>query len=123
MEDIHRADTVGGVRVVNDRERSRYELFVRSDLIGFVSYEMSAGYLVLVHAEVRSDKRGRGLGTELTTWVLEDLKRRGLPTRTSCSFVARFVGPEPIALGFGPRSEPSRLMDTTASDDGRNHAA
>ena len=96
MEDIHRTDAVGGLRVIDDRERSRYELFLRSDLIGFVSYEMSAGYLVLVHAEVRSESRGIGFGTELARGALGDLGRRGLPTRTSCSFVARFLGGEPI---------------------------
>ena len=29
MEDIHRTDAVGGLRVIDDRERSRDELFLR----------------------------------------------------------------------------------------------
>ncbi len=123
MEDIHRTDAVGGFRVVNDRERSRYELFLRSDLVGFIDYEMTAGYLVLVHAEVRSDKRGHGWGTELARGVLDDLERRGLPTRTSCSFVARFVGSEPIDAGRVQRSELSNVDGAPASGEGHARAA
>jgi uncharacterized protein len=90
-------------RVVDNPERSRFELFSEGQLVGFLSYRASSGVLVLDHAEIDPADRGTGRGAQLVRSTLDDLMRRGFVIRAACPFVARFIAEHPEYQGLVAR--------------------
>jgi hypothetical protein len=90
-------------RVIDNPERSRFELFAEGQLIGFLSYRASASVLVLDHAVVDATCRDAGRGAQLVRGTLDDLMRRGFVIRATCPFVARFIEEHPEYQGLVAR--------------------
>jgi len=87
-------------RVIDNPERSRFELFADGQLVGFLTYRPSNGVLVLDHAEIDPACRGTGRGAQLVRGSLDDLMRRGFVIRPTCPFVVRFIEENPAYLGL-----------------------
>ena len=83
------------LRVIDNPERSRFELLVDGRFEGYLAYKVEPGVFVLDHAEIRPELRGGGLGHGLVAGALDDLRRRGLPVEPRCSFVDRFLREHP----------------------------
>jgi uncharacterized protein len=77
--------------VTDHPERARFELDQDGALVGFVTYRLTDGTIDLLHAEVDSERRGRGLAALLVRAVLDDARARGLEVLPRCPFVAAFV--------------------------------
>jgi predicted GNAT family acetyltransferase len=77
-------------------DHSRYELWDGDDLIGLATYRPGeAGVLVFPHTEIRTDRRGQGLGDVLVRGALEDVRQRGFRVVPACWFVDDFVRNNP----------------------------
>ena len=64
-------------REVDAAERGRYELWDGGALIGLADYRPGeAGVLVFAHTEIRTDRRGHGLGALLVRGALDDARER-----------------------------------------------
>ncbi len=87
-------------RVVDNPERSRYELFADGQLVGFLTYRPSNGVLVLDHAEIDPACRGTGRGAQLVRRSLDDLMRQGFVIRPTCPFVVQFIDEHPEYRGL-----------------------
>ena len=74
-------------RVEDNKEASRYELYVDGELAGFADYYLDDGAMVFPHTEIDPPLRGRGLGEELVRAALEDARARGLRIVPDCPFV------------------------------------
>jgi uncharacterized protein len=85
----------GEPRVVNDREGSRYEVFVGDELAGIAAYRLEPGHLVVFHTEVDPAFEGRGLGSRLAQTVLEDARAQGLRVVPACEFMAVYLKRHP----------------------------
>ena len=84
------------VEVRHAGEHSRYELWDDGSLIGLADYRPGeAGVLVFPHTEIRTDRRGQGLGEVLVRGALEDVRGRGFRVVPACWFVDVFVRNNP----------------------------
>jgi uncharacterized protein len=79
------------VRVTDNPEEQRYELWLGTTRAGFIQYRTEPGTIVLVHTEVEPAFEGQGLGARLVAGTLDDLRARGLTLVASCPFVRAYL--------------------------------
>jgi predicted GNAT family acetyltransferase len=79
------------VRVVDNPEQLRYELWLGATRAGFIQYRSEPGTILLVHTEVEPAFEGHGLGARLVTGALDDLRARGLTVVALCPFVRSYL--------------------------------
>jgi predicted GNAT family acetyltransferase len=72
-------------------ERSRYELLLDGEVIGFADYHLDGEVVVLPHTVVDPAHRGRGLAELLVGEVLDELRAQGRRVRPDCWYVARHL--------------------------------
>jgi predicted GNAT family acetyltransferase len=82
-------------RVRADDSASRYVLEIDGGTAGRLEYTDDGDVVDLVHTEVDTSRRERGLGSELVAGALDDLRGKGRRVRATCPFVARFVDEHP----------------------------
>jgi predicted GNAT family acetyltransferase len=78
----------------NPAER-RFEAWVDGGLAGIAEYEPAEGRLVFVHTEVFAGFEGRGIGSRLAAWALDDVRGRGLRATPLCPFIAGWIRAHP----------------------------
>lgn len=83
------------VEVVDAPERSRYELRLDGEVIGFADYRDREGVRVLPHVEVDSAHGGQGHAGRLTAHALDDIRAQGKAVAPQCPFVAHYVQEHP----------------------------
>ena len=81
--------------IVNNPEKSRYELRLGDRLIGLAQYRRRNGRIVLTHTEVDESCSGRGFGSALVKAALDDAKRQGSEVVPLCPFVADYIRRHP----------------------------
>lgn len=81
--------------VVDEPNRSRYELRLGDDVVGHVEYQRHGGVIDLVHTEIAEGHAGEGLGGRLAAGVLDDVRRRGLQVTPTCEFIAGWIQKHP----------------------------
>ncbi len=78
---------------VRDNEPAhRYELLVDEELIGELIYRARDSVVTLIHTEVEPQYEGHGLGEQLVSYALDDIRARGLHIVPLCPFVAAYLG-------------------------------
>lgn len=82
-------------RVVDNPERTRYELWLGEALAGVIVYRQRPDRLTLVHTEVYPDFEGQGLGAKLVAGALDDIRTRGLRIVPICKFVRSYLERHP----------------------------
>jgi predicted GNAT family acetyltransferase len=81
--------------VVDNPDRSRYELRNDGHLVGYTQYHERDGVLVFPHTVITDPKRGAGYGTTLVQGALDDVRAHGRTIVAECPFVAKFVEENP----------------------------
>ena len=79
------------IRVVDNPEELRYELWLGATRAGFIEYRSEPGTILLVHTEVDPAFEGRGLGSRLVAGTLDDLRARNLKLVALCPFVRAYL--------------------------------
>jgi predicted GNAT family acetyltransferase len=72
-------------------EESRYEILLDGRVVGIAEYADRGDVLVFHHTEIDASSRGGGLGEQLVTGALDDVRARGRRIIPTCWFVAEFV--------------------------------
>ncbi len=90
MRDETRGDA-DELRIEDNRERSRFEVYVGSALAGFTDYHAQPGLITLLHTEIEPAFEGRGVGTRFVAGVLDDIRGRELRVLPICPFVRAFL--------------------------------
>ena len=72
---------------VDDRERGRYRAMLGGRPIAFSEYETEPGRIVFTHTVVRPECEGRGIGSRLAKFAVEDVRARGLRIKPVCPFI------------------------------------
>ena len=83
------------LEVVDNRERSQYEVLLDGAVVGFAAYNHTPDGVLLPHAEVRSELNGQGIGSALAKGALDDIRRQGLRAVPLCPFIVAYVHRHP----------------------------
>jgi len=84
--------------VVTDAiERERYEAHLDGELAGVLEYKVAPGRIALIHTEVLPVHEGRGVGSALVRFALDDARRRELRVIASCPYVKDYLRRHPEA--------------------------
>jgi predicted GNAT family acetyltransferase len=86
------------VRVVDNPTARRYEAYVGDELAGYSQYFVAPGRVVFYHTVVEPQFEGRGIGSRLVRYELDDVRARSLKVTPRCPFVRAFIGRHP---GYG----------------------
>jgi uncharacterized protein len=76
-------------------ERERYEADLDGELAGILEYQVSRGRIALIHTEVLPMHEGRGVGSALVSFALDDARRRGLRVVPICPYVQSYLKRHP----------------------------
>jgi predicted GNAT family acetyltransferase len=76
-------------------ERHRYELTVDGVVAGISVYRLADDVMVFEHTEVDEAYEGRGLGSRLARFALDDVRARGLRMRIECPFIRTYIRRHP----------------------------
>ncbi|HWA54124.1 MAG TPA: GNAT family N-acetyltransferase [Solirubrobacterales bacterium] len=79
------------VTIEDNAERERYEIRADGRLAGFLKYRLHHDLIELVHTEVNDEFEGRGLGSRLIAFALDDARARELEVLPFCPFVNDYV--------------------------------
>lgn len=74
--------------------RSRFELEADGITV-FMNYRLSGNVISLDHTETPVAARGRGLASQLTQGVLDEVRKRDLKIVPRCPFVRSYVDRHP----------------------------
>lgn len=79
------------IAVADDAAGERYEIRVDGEPAGFLQYRLRTGLIELVHTEIDEEFEGRGLGSRLISFALDDARDRGLAVLPFCPFVNDYI--------------------------------
>lgn len=84
------------VDVRNNPEQNRYEIRLGDQLAGFAEYMLNDGLITFTHTEIDPSFEGKGLGSQLVRFALDDVRSTGerkvLPL---CPFVKGWIAKHP----------------------------
>jgi predicted GNAT family acetyltransferase len=96
------------VKTVHNSQAHRYEGWCDDELAGFAEYQLTDQLVVFTHTEVDDRFEGRGVGSAIARFALEDVRDQGtrkvLPL---CPFIKGWIEKHPdfVPLVYGaPRS-------------------
>jgi predicted GNAT family acetyltransferase len=82
--------------VVNNPDRSRYEISIDGDVVGVAVYELGENSINFTHTQVETDSRERGLGGNLVQHALDDVRSESSArVIATCPFVSRWISEHP----------------------------
>ena len=79
------------ITVADRPERSRYEIELEGERAGLLTYRLAGSMITHRHTEIDPSFGGRGLGSALVRFALDDARARGLTVMPRCPFVAAFI--------------------------------
>ncbi len=79
------------ISIVDNAGEERYEIRAGGELAGFLQYRLRRGLIELVHTEIDEEFEGRGLGSRLIAFALDDARERGLAVLPFCPFVNDYM--------------------------------
>jgi NAD+ kinase len=85
----------GDATVVDNFERSRYEILLGGEVAGFLYYRRHGGAVDLAHTEIDQAFEGRGLAGRLASAALDDARARATPVTVTCPFVTSYLERHP----------------------------
>ncbi|GAA1838896.1 GNAT family N-acetyltransferase [Agromyces salentinus] len=88
-------DSTADIEIVRDDAQRRYELTVDGVQAGIAAFVATPGRIVFTHTVVRPEFEGRGLGSRLARFVLDDAVARGERIVPRCPFIADYLGRHP----------------------------
>ena len=79
------------IAIADNVDRERYEIRADGRLGGFLRYRLRPESIELIHTEVNDEFEGRGLGSRLISFALDDARERGLAVLPICPFVNDYI--------------------------------
>jgi predicted GNAT family acetyltransferase len=80
-----------GIEIVRNDSARRYELTVDGALVGTAQFRTHPDTIVFTHTIVKPEFEGRGLGSRLAKFVLDDAVARGETIVPVCPFIASYL--------------------------------
>jgi len=83
------------LQVVDNQDRSRFEILADGEVAGFVDYHLRDGEIALLHAETDRRFRDHGVAGHLVKYSLDSARERHLAVLPYCPFVRRWIADHP----------------------------
>lgn len=77
--------------VAENSARSRYEAMVDGAVAGYAAYRLGERTIIFTHTVVEPAFEGKGIGSRLVRFALDDARARGLKVRPQCPFFAKYI--------------------------------
>jgi len=79
------------ITITDNAGEARFEIRSDGELAGFLTYRSHPELIELVHTEIDEEFEGRGLGSQLISFALNDARERGLAVLPFCPFVNDYI--------------------------------
>ena len=76
----------------------RFELKTGGAVAAQAEYQLLPGTVKFVHTEVLPGHEGKGFGSKLAKFALDDVRQRGLKVEPVCEFIAGYIRKHPDYL-------------------------
>jgi predicted GNAT family acetyltransferase len=96
------------VSVRDQPDKKRYEVWVGDALAGFTVYRPRGEVYTFSHTEIDDAFGGRGLGSVLIKYALDDMRARGIAVLPDCPFVRRYISRHKEFLDLVPADARAR---------------
>lgn len=95
------------VTVTDAPERKRYEATIDGEPAGYAEYLATGALTVFTHTEVDPAYEGRGVGSALARFALDDMRAKGKHVLPVCPFIKGWIGKHPdyADLMYGSHSK------------------
>ena len=74
---------------------SRFDIHIDGELAGFTDYKLHDQTIVFPHTEIDPKFGGKGLGTTLIEYALNEVAKENLSVEPLCPFVSKYIGKNP----------------------------
>lgn len=89
-------DMSDDITVQDNPDQNRYEARIGGLLAGFAAYQLGDDRITFVHTEVDTKFEGKGVGSALARYALDDVRSRGGRTVVPlCPFIEAWIGKHP----------------------------
>jgi uncharacterized protein len=78
------------LEILNNKEANRFEARV-DDVLAVLEYHLTSNVIILNHTEVPQQLEGRGVGSVLIKFVLDDARENRYEVVPMCPFVAVYI--------------------------------
>ncbi len=82
-------------QIRDDPENHRYVIEVDGQVAGVAVYHIRKGRYIFVHTEVGPEYEGKGLGSALARYALDEMRDRGETIVPICPFIASYIKRHP----------------------------
>lgn len=79
----------------DNQEKHRFELHVGTELAAFAEYNVLKNGLLFTHTEVLPAFEGRGIGSAIARYALDETRRRSVQAIPVCPFIAGYLRKHP----------------------------
>jgi predicted GNAT family acetyltransferase len=79
------------IAITDDTDSHRYVVRIDGRRAGLLQYRLHPESIDLVHTEIYEEFEGRGLGSQLISFALQDARERGLAVLPICPFVNDYI--------------------------------
>ena len=86
-------------RIIEDNPgKSRFELHVEGELVGWAEYRPAGESVIVSHTEIDERREGEGLGSVLARGTLDRIRASGKTVIPTCPFTAAYIQRHPEYL-------------------------
>ena len=83
-------------QIADHPQHHHYALHIDGKSAAHIEYRMHGDKTIeLVHTEVGKDFEGKGLGSQIVRFALDDARKRGLEVIPTCTYIAGWVQKHP----------------------------
>jgi uncharacterized protein len=95
--------------LVDNRQASRFELYVQGEVVGILNYERTGDMVTFMELATDLRRAGQGLGLVLVRQALDAVGAEGRSVLPVCAFVRDFVRRHPVYLDLVPAEQRPRF--------------
>ncbi|MCC2673316.1 MAG: hypothetical protein K0R58_263 [Ramlibacter sp.] len=83
------------IALADNPQQHRFELHAGGKLAAYAEYNVLSNALLFTHTETVLGFEGRGLGSKLAAYALDEVRRRGIAAIPVCQFIAGYLRKHP----------------------------
>ena len=92
-----------------DADQQRYVAYAGDTVAGYIAFRDQDGVRDLLHTEVDAAFEGRGIGSALARFALDNIRAAGKSVVPSCPFVLRWLRRHPGDVDLVPAGDRTRF--------------